>query len=82
MILIRILIWQFLLDAGGYEGLKIYENVGNTVFIYFYHYYIHSLPRKSLCTDFNNDGYLDLAITYGYGQRIGIYWGQWNSFIQ
>jgi hypothetical protein len=68
-------------DATGYEGLRIYENMGNTVFVYFYSFYLHSAPHQSVTTDFNNDGILDISATYGVGQRIGLNFGNGDLFF-
>ena len=65
----------------GWEGLKVFKNVGNTVFIYFSASYIHSHPWITLSTDFNNDRKLDLAIPYAYGHRIGVYLGTGDLFF-
>ena len=68
-------------SESGYSGLKIFRNVGNAVFVYFNSFYLHSSPWETFCTDFNNDGKMDIAITYGVGQRVGIYYGSGDLFF-
>lgn len=63
-----------------WEGLKIYQNLGSLNFYYAHSFYLHSFPVKTVSTDFNNDGNLDVASVFGYGLRIGIYFGT-NSLL-
>jgi hypothetical protein len=63
-----------------WNGLKIYENLGSLNFYYTNSFYLHSYPPKTVSTDFNNDGNLDVASIFGYGHRIGIYFGT-NSLL-
>jgi hypothetical protein len=65
----------------GWNGLKIFKNYGNGVFVYFYSTYNHSHPWVTLSTDFNNDGNLDLTAPFAYGHRIAVYRGSGDLFF-
>ena len=61
--------------TGSWDGFRVYKNTGNFNFNYFDGFYMHSHPTNSICSDFNNDGNLDVAVPYGYGGRVAVYLG-------
>jgi hypothetical protein len=71
----------FVTGESGWEGLKVYRNFGDAVFVYFDAFYLHSYSWDTYCTDFNNDGNVDLVASYGVGQRVGIYYGSGDLYF-